>query len=55
MTPPGMLWRSGGAESYAFCYGDASVVYALHDGVGNWQTIAPLPDGTPLTVQYDVS
>ncbi|HEY7848772.1 MAG TPA: hypothetical protein VIC27_01845, partial [Ktedonobacterales bacterium] len=40
---------------YAFCFGDASIVYALRGGVGNWQTIAPLPTGIPLVVQYDAT
>jgi hypothetical protein len=40
---------------YAFCYGDANVVYALRPRATRWQSIAPLPTGTPLTVQYDAS
>lgn len=40
---------------YAFCYGDANVVYALRPRATHWQSIAPLPTGTPLTVQYDDS
>ena len=40
---------------YAFCFADASVVYALRDGANNWQTIAPLPTGIPLAVQYDAA
>jgi hypothetical protein len=40
---------------YAFCFGDSSVVYALHDGARGWQTIAPLPTGIPLAVQYDAA
>ena len=40
---------------YAFCYGDANVVYALRHGAAHWQTIAPLPNGTPVTVQYDAA
>lgn len=40
-------------DIYAFCYGDASVTYVLRAGANAWQTIAPLPTGTPVTVQYD--
>lgn len=40
---------------YAFCYGDANVVYALRHGATHWQAIAPLPNGTPVTVQYDAA
>lgn len=39
----------------AFCYGPANAVYALRDSTTAWQTIAPLPVGTPLAVQYDAN
>ena len=38
---------------YAFCYGNASVAYVLPAGATKWQVVAPLPAGTPVTVQYD--
>jgi hypothetical protein len=40
---------------YAFCYGNASVAYVLAAGATEWQIVAPLPAGTPVTVQYDAS
>lgn len=40
---------------YAFCYGSASVAYVLPAGATKWQIVAPLPAGTPVTVQYDAS
>jgi hypothetical protein len=40
---------------YAFCYGSASVVYALGNGATRWQVVASLPVGEPLTVQYDAN
>lgn len=38
---------------YSFCYGNASVAYVLPVGATEWQIVAPLPTGTPVTVQYD--
>lgn len=38
---------------YAWSFGQANVVYALPDGATEWQIVAPLPAGTPVTVQYD--
>lgn len=38
---------------YTFCYGNVNVVYALRDGATEWHLVAPLPAGTPVTVQYD--
>jgi len=38
---------------YSFCYGNASVAYVLPDGATEWHIVAPLPAGTPVTVQYD--
>lgn len=40
---------------YAFCFGDVGVVYVLQPGARHWQTVAPLPTGIPLAVQYDAS
>jgi hypothetical protein len=52
---------SGGAELFivpdgsifAFAFGAANTVYALGAGASSWRTIAALPAGAPLTVQYD--
>jgi hypothetical protein len=41
---------------FAFCFGNADapdVTYFLRAGANTWQAAAPLPAGTPLTVQYD--
>lgn len=40
---------------YAFCYGDTTAVYTLRPRSNAWRLIAPLPNGTPVTVQYDAS
>jgi hypothetical protein len=37
---------------YAFCFGNANAVYALPDGASSWRTVASLPLGYPVTVQY---
>ncbi|HEY7343500.1 MAG TPA: hypothetical protein VH591_21705 [Ktedonobacterales bacterium] len=41
---------------YAFCFANANspdITYALRAGANTWRAIAPLPAGTPVTVQYD--
>ncbi|MGE5333496.1 MAG: WD40/YVTN/BNR-like repeat-containing protein [Nitrososphaerota archaeon] len=40
---------------YAFCFGNANVVYALHNEAREWRAVAALPHGAPLTVQYDAA
>jgi hypothetical protein len=47
------LFAAPNGAVYAFCYGQANAVYALGAHAAAWQTLAPLPGGTPLTVQYD--
>ena len=37
---------------YAFCFGNANAVYALPGGASSWRTVASLPLGYPVTVQY---
>ena len=52
---------SGGAELFilpdgsifAFAFGAANTVYALGAGASSWRTIAALPAGSPLTVQWN--
>lgn len=47
MLPDGSL--------YAFCFGNANVVYALHNEAREWRAVTALPHGAPLTVQYDAA
>lgn len=47
------LFAAPNGAVYAFCYGQANAVYALGAHATAWQMLAPLPGGTPLTVQYN--
>ena len=38
---------------FAFAFGAANAVYALPAGASGWRTIAPLPVGSPLAVQWN--
>ena len=48
------LFISPQGDVYAFCFGAADAVYALPDGASQWRTVAALPHGYPITVQYDI-
>jgi len=52
-TSGAVLFAAPDNTVFAFCYGDAGEVYALPAGANTWRLIAPLPAGTPVTVQYD--
>ncbi|HKW19851.1 MAG TPA: hypothetical protein VJO13_00645, partial [Ktedonobacterales bacterium] len=52
-TSGAVLFAAPDNTVFAFCYGDAGEVYALPVGANEWRLIAPLPAGTPVTVQYD--
>jgi hypothetical protein len=52
-TGGAVIFAASDKAVYAFCYGDANGVYALAAGANGWRAIAPLPAGTPVTVQYD--
>lgn len=48
-----LLFIAPNGAVYAFCFGVADAVYALANGASQWQTVASLPSGYPITVQYD--
>ena len=52
-TGGAVLFVAPNSAIYAFCFGNADAVYALQNGAPTWQTVVALPNGYPVTVQYD--
>ena len=54
---PGMggaqLFLAPNGVVHAFCFGIANAVYVLQNGASSWRTIASLPVGSPLAVQWN--